>query len=364
MRKIWGMACVCLLWIMVGGSALAESVTVTDMAGRSVTAPFDPDRIICIGPGALRLIVYLEAQGKVSGVEEMEKMNPRSRPYWIAHPELAHLPRCGPGGPAGINKKPDMEAILSVNPQVIFITYMDKQVADEVEASLKIPVVVLSYGTFATFDKVVYDAIRIAGKILNRNERAEAVISLFESLQADLDRRTRNVPDAAKPGVYVGGIGHRGAWGIESTEQRYIPFDWVHAKNLAEKLTTTVGSHVFVDKEQLLSLDPDVIFMDGGGISILKEDFGKKPEFYEALKAFQIKRVYTLHPFNSYTTNIGTALIDAYAIGKTLYPDAFTDVDLDRKAGEIYQFLMGKNIQDEMKKDYGEMAAHLQLKKN
>lgn len=361
MKKSWGMAWVCILWIMVSGPAWAESVTVTDMAGRSVTAPVDPERIICIGPGTLRLIVYIEAQGKVCGVEEMEKLNAGGRPYWTAHPELAALPRCGPGGPAGINKKPDMEAILSVSPQVIFITYMDKALADEVEASLKIPVVVLSYGAFATFDTVVYDAIRIAGKILHRSERAEAVVSFFESLQQDLDRRTRNIPDGEKAGVYVGGIGYRSAYGIESTEQRYIPFDWVHARNLAEKLPTTLGSHVFVDKEQLLGLNPDVIFMDGGGLALLMEDYRKKPEFYGALKAFRTKRVYTLHPFNFYTTNIDTALADAYAIGKTLYPDSFKDVDLDRKAEEIHRFLLGKSVHAEMKKAYGDLAAPLQL---
>jgi len=124
--------------------ALAGTVTVTDMAGRQVTAPHDPQRIICLGPGALRLIVYLDAQSKVAGVEDMEKSNPGSRPYWIAHPELADLPRCGPGGPAAINKKPDLEAVLSVNPQVIFITYMDASLADAVQASLGIPVVVLT----------------------------------------------------------------------------------------------------------------------------------------------------------------------------------------------------------------------------
>ena len=89
-----------------------KTVTVTDMAGRQVTAPFNPERIVCLGPGTLRLIVYLQAESKVAGVENMEKMNPGGRPYWIAHPELSKLPRCGPGGPASINKKPDHQKSL------------------------------------------------------------------------------------------------------------------------------------------------------------------------------------------------------------------------------------------------------------
>jgi iron complex transport system substrate-binding protein len=352
-RKIGSILTAITLILSAAATAAAASVTVTDMAGRTVAAPFDPARIACVGPGALRLIVYLDAQDKVAGVEDMEKINPGGRPYWLAHPEMANLPRIGPGGPAGINKKPDLEALMSVRPQVIFITYMDAPLAEAVQNTLGIPVVVLSYGAFATFDEAVYDALRIAGRVLDRAGRAEAVIEFIESLRGDLQHRTRDVPADEIPGVYVGGIGYRGAQGIESTEQAYIPLDWVKANNLAEKVERTLGSHVFVDKEILLALNPEFIFIDGGGLTLVAEDYRKKPEFYNALEAFRTRRVYTLLPFNWYTTNIGTALADAYAIGKILYPRRFADVDPEEKADEIYTFLVGKPVYAQMKKDYG-----------
>jgi len=83
----------------------------------------------------------------------------------------------------------------------------------------------------------------------------------------------------------------------------------------------------------------------------------KKPEYYKALKAFQNKRVYSLLPFNSYTTNIESALADAYAIAKILYPKAFTDIDPEKKADEIYTFMVGKPVYSEMKKSYGKIGA-------
>ena len=333
--------------------AYAEPITVIDTAGRKVSVPSDPQRIVCLGPGTLRLIVYLQAQDRVLGVEDMEKRNPAGRPYWIAHPELSKLPRCGPGGPACINKKPDLEAILALKPQIVFVTYMDTSLADEVQKTLGIPVVVLTYGAFATFDEAVYDSIRLAGRILNRKVRADEVVNLIESLREDLGKRTSQVPEDKKQGVYVGGIGYRGAHGIESTEHKYIPFKWINAKNLAEQLKATAGSHVFVDKEALLELDPDIIFIDGGGLALVAEDYRKKAEFYRALKAFSSNRVYTLLPFNWYTTNIGTALSDAYAIGKILYGDRFKDMDPEEKANDIYVFLVGKPVYKTMKKDYG-----------
>jgi len=351
--------CLCTICIIVAILALchictaARTVTVTDMAGRQVTVPFDPDRIVCIGPGALRLIVYLRAESKVVGVENMEKMNPGGRPYWIAHPELSELPCCGPGGPAGINKKPDLEAVLAVKPQVIFITYMDASLADEVQRTVGIPTVVLSYGAFATFDEAVYDALHMTGRILNREKRADNVVAYIESLREDMRMRTRDIPENSRPNVYAGGIGYRGAHGIESTEQRYIPFEWIGANNIAEHVKAGIGSHVVMDKETLLRLNPDIIFIDGGGLLLVMEDFRKKPEFYDALKAFSDRRVYTLLPFNWYTTNIGTALADAYAIGKILYEKHFEDVDPQLKADEIYTFLVGNPVYETMQKDYG-----------
>ncbi len=341
--------------------AAARAIEVTDMVGRHVTAPFDPDRIICIGPGALRLIVYLQAESKVVGVEDMEKMNPGGRPYWIAHPELSRLPRCGPGGPVCINKKPDLEAVLAVRPQVIFITYMDAALADEVQRSLGIPLVVLSYGAFATFDEAVFDAMHTAGRILNREKRADDVVAYIDSLRKDMRLRTVSVSEDSKPTVYVGGIGYRGTQGIESTEQRYTPFDWVGANNIAQQVKATSGSHVIMDREVLLKLNPEVIFVDGGGMALVKADYRKKPEFYNALKAFTTSRVYSLHPFNWYTTNIGTALADAYAIGKILYEEQFKDIDPHQKADEIYRFLVGNPTYKSMQKDYGPIGQKAQL---
>jgi iron complex transport system substrate-binding protein len=345
-----------LLLAGITTTAVAQPLRVTDMVGRRVTVPDRPARIVCIGPGALRLIVYLETQGRVVGVESMEKRNATGRPYWLAHPQLRMLPVIGPGGPAAINKKPDMEAVLRAAPDLIFATYLDADVADTVAGTLGIPVVVLSYGELAVFDTTVYDALRLAGIILGKKKRADAVIEFIDGARTDLHRRTIEIPDEERPGVFVGGIGYRGAHGIESTQRDYIPLDWSHAVNVAQQVEATIGSHVLVDKEVLLGLDPDVIFIDGGGLALVAEAYRRKPDLYGALKAFRQKKVFTLLPFNFYTTNIGTAMADAYAIGKTLYPDRFTDVDLAAKADEIYTFMVGQPVYAQMTSDFGPLG--------
>jgi ABC-type Fe3+-hydroxamate transport system substrate-binding protein len=204
-----------ILWI-TPTTMLAGPLTVKDMAGRTINLKAVPRRIICLGPGALRLIVYLEAQDLLVGVESMEKQYPTGRPYWIANPQLKTLPAIGPGGAGAINKKPD--------------------------------------------------------------------------------------------------------------------------------------------KEILLSLNPDVIFIDGAGLPLVREDYRKKPDFYQALAAVKAKRVYTLYPFNYYTTNLDTAMVDAYAIGKILYPEGFADVDLVKQVDAIYTFLVGKPVTARMQVDFGALG--------
>jgi iron complex transport system substrate-binding protein len=98
---------------------------------------------------------------------------------------------------------------------------------------------------------------------------------------------------------------------------------------------------------------PDIIFIDDGGLILVMEDYRKKPEFYNVLKAFSTGKVYTLLPFNWYATNIGTALADAYTIGTILYEKHFKDVNPQLKADEIYTFLVGKPVYESMQKDYG-----------
>jgi iron complex transport system substrate-binding protein len=247
-----------------------------------------------------------------------------------------------------------MEAILSVSPDIVFVTYMEPSLADEVQKGLGIPVFVLSYGSFATFDESVYGSLRAAGKVLGKEKRAEAVVEFIERAKADLQSRTKDIPQEKKPKVYVGGIGYRGAHGIESTEQHYLPLEWTNSINLAKEITAKVGSHVFSDKEVIMKLNPDVIFLDGGGLELIRQDYQKKPQFYKNLKAFQTGRVYVLFPFNFYATNIETVLVDAYAVGKVLYPGHFEDITIDDKAREIYRFFLGKDVYDDMKKIYGE----------
>ncbi|UXM85221.1 iron ABC transporter substrate-binding protein [Methanococcus aeolicus] len=326
------------------------TVKVVDIIGREVEIPKNVNEIVCIGPGCLRLITYLNATDKVVGVEDAEKKwSIYGRPYRIAHPELANFPTIGQGGPS---PKPNPEGLIKVKPDVLFACYLTEEQANDLQQKTGIPVVVLSYGKLATFNNDdLFDSIGLAGKILGKEERAKEVVKFIKDCQTDLNERTKNIPDDKKPTVYVGGIGFKGMHGIDSTQCNYPPFMAVNAKNVVDELNKP--SHVFITKEQLLKWNPDIIFVDEGGIQLVREDYNKNPEYYNSLKAFKDGNVYGLLPYNFYTTNIGTALADAYYVGKVIYPDEFKDINPEQKADEIYTFLVGKPVYNAMKEKLG-----------
>ena len=80
-----------------------------------------------------------------------------------------------------------------------------------------------------------------------------------------------------------------GAHGINGTAKQYFPFEWLGivnvVKNMPEKGQGSHG-HIKLDKEALLKLNPETIFIDAGGLPLVQENYRKNPQFYRALRAF------------------------------------------------------------------------------
>jgi len=348
-------ACCLLLCVFTAcrnkaGQSTENTMIITDAAGRKVKVPRNTEKIVCRGPGTLRLIVYLQAAGRVAAIESgFEIQSSTGRPYMMAHPELARLPHVGAASPS---PQLNPEALLEAGPDVIFISYTEPRIADGLQAKTSIPIVMLSYGNLGTFDnEYIFSSLRTAGKILDREKRAEQVIAFIQKCQNDLLSRTEDIPEKDKPSVYTGGLGYKGTHGLTSTEYGYPLFELLHAKSVTRG--SGKDGHIFVDKEQIIKWDPDIIFIDEGGLAHVRDDYAKNPEWYSLLKAVRTDRLYGLLPYNFYTTNLGTALADAYYIGKVTFPEQFTDIDPGRKADEIYTFLIGKPVYARMAEEWG-----------
>jgi iron complex transport system substrate-binding protein len=344
-----------IVFLSLSGSPNQQSGTqqVIDMTGRSVTIPNNIQRVIAVNPGALRLVTYLDASNMVCGVEEVET-DLAGRPYAMAHPDYAKLPIVGPmfGG--------DPELIAAQNPDVIFSVDTAVSNLDALENQLGIPVVGIIYGGLDTpeLTQTFYDGLTLMGKILHKENRAAEVINYVSGLIDDLNERTSNIPDSDKASVYVGGLSSRGIHGFTSTCAYYAPFTLTNSKNvitpaMAQNSTAVVN----IDVEVLPGLNPQIIFIDYGGLSLCQEDVQNHLDVYKSLDAITNNRTYGLMDYNWYSLNYDTVLTDAYYVGNVLYPNQFADINPAQKADEIYNFLVGAPLYEQMSQLYGPFGA-------
>ncbi len=317
------------------------------MLGREVTVPAHVDRVIGIGPGALRLLVYLEAEDRVVGVEELERRT--GRPYIFACPELQDKPTIGPPFTG------DAELIVARKPDVIFKTYTTKGEAEELEKKTGIPVVGLRYVNEGPSWRVLDSALSLMGRILDRSDRAKALTRYYQRLIDTLALRTRAIPQSEKPRVYLGGLSHRGTHGINSTSPWYESFVFVNARNVAAPLKKNYQNNegVLLDIEQLMQWNPQVIFIDRAGRELVKKDFREHRAFFSHIRAFQKGQIYGVHPYNWYSTNYATVLANAWYVAKVLYPSHFRGTNPAQKADQIYQTFLGQGVYRQMEKQYG-----------
>ncbi|MCO5385292.1 iron ABC transporter substrate-binding protein [Desulfosporosinus sp.] len=333
--------------------AKAQKQKNTDLVGREVEIAVPVQKVVAIGPGALRLVTYDEGTSMVVGIEEIEKKPSPGRSYMLAYPDLKKLPSIGQGGP---DTAPNEESLLGVKPDVIFVcSLVDKEKADQLQAKTGIPVVVLSYGsvTSATtsFNENLYRSLSMVGTIIGKEKRAQDVVAYLKQNEKDLAERTKDVPEGDKAKVYVGAVSSKGVHGIEYTQAKYPPLVFIGAKNVVDE--TGKSGSLMIDKEKLISWDPDILFIDAGGYALVTDDFKKNPAFYQSLSAVKKGQVYSQIPYNNYTTNIETAFADSYYAGKIIFPQQFKDIDPIKKSDELYQFLLGKPLYAEMVRDFG-----------
>ncbi len=170
------LSCALILLLLCANAAqAAQTRTITDGYGRAVTIPAKVERVICSGPGCLRLLVYLQAQGMAVAADDIESRRNAfdARPYALAHPELRTLPVFGQFRGSD---NPERILTLSPAPQVILKTSPEMGVSpQDLERKTGIPVVALNYGDLGKKRPDFYASLRIMAQVVHRQERAEAL---------------------------------------------------------------------------------------------------------------------------------------------------------------------------------------------
>ena len=361
------LALVMLFAMAVSASAEAtpETRIVTDVWNREIEIPYEVKSIVCLGSMGPRFAAYLDVVDMMVGAEDsdIEKMSVRYDYSPVYHEQLKELPSVGAGGGSGDNNG-YAEAIIQAQPDVI-IAGFNEDAADELQAQTGIPVVSVRYRTQGFIDEGFHRAMRVFAEVVGAQERCEQVLAYVDACKADLNDRTKDIPDADKLRAYTGAVTFNGRHGFAFTYVNFPAFTAVNALNVADVLLEErtgeaaaeaaasgkayIGNDGFeVDLEQIIAWDPDIIFLDPGNMDLVNDEYANNPGFFDSLRAVQEGQVYTMPSTNAAGPNVTYLLINAYYAGLTLYPEQFSDIRLEDKAAEIMEMMLGENFFDQM----------------
>lgn len=318
--------------------------TVTDMIGREVAVtPGSYQRVVCVGAGALRMYSYVGDVSLLCGVEDIDNtslserpmmFDSVARPYMLAYGEtFSTLPSCGVGGPMA--QTAEAEKILSCNPDIVISEFEDVEKSNALQEQLGIPVITLSAGSKGVFDDLFYDSLELLGVVFGREEKAAQLVQFVQDEAADISARVADISEEEKPGVYICGLGNWGTTDHLMTAESYISFEIAGVENVLSGLGIQGIGPIEEEKFVELGDQMDMIIMDAAAVKNIKPLYAEDSTMFDTCKAWQNGEVYLEMAYNAYYTNYEIALINTWFIAKTVYPEAFADIDLTAKTNQV-----------------------------
>ena len=344
----------CLLSLAACGEetkTAPKGTTVTDMIGRQVeVVPGSYKRVVCVGAGALRMYSYVCDVALLCGVEDID--NPTlterpqmfdsvARPYVLAYGEaFSKLPSCGVGGPMA--QAAEAEKILLCQPDIVISEFEDVQKANALQEQLGVPVITLRSGPNGVFDPAFAGSLTLLGQLFGTEARAEALLSFVESEKAAISAAVADISE--KPGVYVAGLGNWGTADHLTTAENYISFTVAGVRNVVQGLGMDGVGPIEEEKFVELGEQMDIMILDAAAVKNIKPLYAQDPAMFDTCKAWQNGEVYLEMAYNAYYTNYEITLINTWFIAKTVYPEAFEDIDMTAKTNEVTKMFLGQEL--------------------
>ncbi len=225
-----------------------DCFSITDYTGREVLIPRSIRKIVVVDPDAVPIIQAIGAEGLVGGIGKMTDSTEKIFPL------LGEIPKVGD------YTAPDIEKILEINPDVIFLSYWTPTDIDKA-VNGAIPIVRLR------LEPETYDEnIRLIGHILGKDNEAETFVEWYMGQLDIIKEKIAAVPVDERKRVfefYGGEYGLTegppyGTYGKESPLGNAI-ITMAGGINIA---SSQKGDWIVVDPEWVIMENPDYIVRD------------------------------------------------------------------------------------------------------
>jgi len=313
-----------------GTAAPAEAVVgenqVLDGAGRILDIPAEPGKATIASVYAVS-VPFIEALGLG---ERVLAINVKSNFWKEADPALADAGSVGRGAV-------DLEALAAFNPSVLIHRSNDSETVEAVQR-INIPVLCITVEDMAD----ITDTLTMMGRYFGAEDRAVEVIKWMDGKFRMIDEIAAQIPEAERKTVLVLG-GESGriaaddmlqAWMAEKAGGIYV------AENTANN-----RNWVNVGVEQVFTWNPDFIFstsstpLDYSIEELLADDAWSAVEAVKDAHFYQIPAKLDSWDIPGVSCVIGTM----YMLHK-MYPDYFSQQQLEQEVAEYYEFMFGKTF--------------------
>lgn len=291
--------------------ALQKRITIKDSYGRTVRVPCPPRRIVSVNSDVTEVICAFGEEKRIVGVADTADFPPVVK------------------GKAKVGKAftPSVEKILALKPDVVFGYggFLKPEIIAQIERA-SIPVVLLDCYKIETMEQ----DLRTLGLILNRQKEAASYIAYFENYRKLFEERTKDIPPARRPRVYLEGYTDYSGAGPGSGGAQMLKA--VGARNIAEILRAPYPK---VNPEWVVAQNPQIIIK--ACASSIPSGYGEKPDAmakkrteivrrsgWQQITAVRQGKVYML---SSEIYTGPRAIVGLAYFAKWVYPELFRDVD-------------------------------------
>ncbi|HHT49919.1 MAG TPA: ABC transporter substrate-binding protein [Eubacteriaceae bacterium] len=305
-----------------------EKITVTDVTGRELTFDKPATKVVGTHNPSLNAVVVLGGGDKYIvgfGNKEMSRGL-----YERVIDDFDDLIQIGKG------KNINLETVVSTGADLAVIPERFKDQVEEYEGAGVTGIVALpNKESFET----IKNTLRMLGKVLGENERAESIIEFFEEKIAKAKEASSKATEKQRV-LFLGGSSP-----LSVAPSAMVQTELIEAAggiNAVEGVDVT-GDFVDVNIEQIIEWNPDVIWYPAY-TDYTSEDLINDPA-WSSINAIKNKAVYqfpsALEPWDQPTAAI--ALGVSWAT-HSLHPELHSLEDLKKDADEFYNLVYGKTF--------------------
>lgn len=321
---------------------------VTDMRGKQVAIPQEPQRVAILDKGflvqtmvAMGVEDTLVASGGLVQATSLEE----ERDSLTLCPAIRELPQIGYPTDAV-----DFEALAAAQPDLVLLCNSEYIKDSEITASaikrieedLGYPLVVVNGPGCDEQPRLetLYEGIALLGEVFGRQERADEIVALLQEPINLVSERTAEIPEEERPTVmYIGLTGEDAVgkvWGGTYGDAKFSA-EYAHIQNVYTEQTSTAMS-----AEQIIALRPEVMILCTNSVRpdpeiLAGEQYASLREV-PAVKNGRVTSLGLLTWWGDFRLEAPTILLIA---AKSAYPEQFADIKVGEWLNQYHQALYG-----------------------